>query len=263
MKDKDIQRFFKRVDKYSDYPCWRWEGAESSRRCNFWYNQKTIRPRKFSFLLHKGIEPTDYLHSSCGNFWCVNPDHIVEGYDKEKTPTLTNRSKRSHLSLLGKRFGRLVVTEQMPGRYYRNLIWKCQCDCGEVITAPTSKLTCGTKKSCGCLSRETGRISGLKRYKGGPDMKKHKFSSYRRSARERGLSFELSFNQFIDLIERECRYCKNPPLNGVDRFDNLIGYTQENCVPCCSKCNYAKRDMDFNDFKEWVKRLHENLIQET
>lgn len=34
-----------------------------------------------------------------------------------------------------------------------------------------------------------------------------------------------------------------------------------NIVPCCSKCNYAKRDMSYNEFIEWARKLNEGIIE--
>ena len=44
-------------------------------------------------------------------------------------------------------------------------------------------------------------------------------------------------------------------INGIDRIDNNIGYTKENSVPCCEICNKAKRDMSYNDFINYLKRI--------
>ena len=38
-------------------------------------------------------------------------------------------------------------------------LWKCQCDCGNIIELPISALTSGNTKSCGC-----NRSIGLKKY---------------------------------------------------------------------------------------------------
>jgi 5-methylcytosine-specific restriction endonuclease McrA len=31
-------------------------------------------------------------------------------------------------------------------------------------------------------------------------------------------------------------------VQGIDRVDNSIGYTPDNCVPCCTQCNRIKLD---------------------
>ena len=41
-----------------------------------------------------------------------------------------------------------------------------------------------------------------------------------------------------------CSYCDNK-INelGIDRIDNKMGYTLNNVVPCCSRCNFMKHIM--------------------
>lgn len=58
---------------------------------------------------------------------------------------------------MGKRFGRLTVIRQVERKPSDNKArrWLCVCDCGNEITAITSRLKNGHVRSCGCLSRET------------------------------------------------------------------------------------------------------------
>jgi len=52
------------------------------------------------------------------------------------------------VDLEGKRFGKLVVTEYIGGKYYK---WKCICDCGNEKIVSQNNLKSGNSKSCGCL----------------------------------------------------------------------------------------------------------------
>lgn len=78
---------------------------------------------------------------------------------------------------------------------------------------------------------------------------------YVRNARQKGIAFELTVEQVRELSQSNCHYCGQPPsniikpgarnpypwvYNGIDRMDNSAGYIPENCVPCCSRCNYMK-----------------------
>ena len=56
--------------------------------------------------------------------------------------------------LTGLRFGRLQVVG-ISNTEYNHVTWKCACDCGNTIEAPTSYLVSGDTKSCGCLKSET------------------------------------------------------------------------------------------------------------
>lgn len=60
--------------------------------------------------------------------------------------------------LIGKRFDRLTVIEKTDKRKNKSVIWKCKCDCGNFIEAPTHSLVTKHLRSCGCLFQETHRI---------------------------------------------------------------------------------------------------------
>jgi hypothetical protein len=50
--------------------------------------------------------------------------------------------------------------------------------------------------------------------------------------------------------------------NGIDRLDSSRGYEMGNVVPCCKQCNWAKNDIPYDEFLDWIKRVHRNLIEE-
>ena len=60
--------------------------------------------------------------------------------------------------MVGQRFGKLVVLEKTEERINNSVVWKCQCDCGNIKNVPTHLLTSGHTQSCGCLVRETHGI---------------------------------------------------------------------------------------------------------
>ena len=79
----------------------------------------------------------------------------------------------------------------------------------------------------------------------------NKFRCDKRNAKKRGYSWWLSIDDVSFYYTQPCQYCGDEPngkLNGIDRQDNSIGYTIENCVPCCQTCNFAKRRMPREEF---------------
>jgi len=181
--------------------------------------------------------------------------------------------------LLGKRFGKLTVVEFITIRKRRgktnketNLrCWKCRCDCGKTISTAGYFLRNGQTVSCGCYNsgeKNKRRISPA-------DSKSRKgvYSSYKWSALKRGFVFELGFDDFIALTQMECFYCGDPPrqikkssngcgidfiYNGVDRLDSRFGYTPQNVVPCCGKCNFAKGKSTKNEFLNLCHKISKN-----
>jgi hypothetical protein len=73
----------------------------------------------------------------------------------------------------------------------------------------------------------------------------------RKADRKRGLENTLSKEQVSNLISQACSYCGETSLKmTLDRKDNSLGHTEENCVPCCLRCNFIRRDMPY---EAWVK----------
>ena len=73
--------------------------------------------------------------------------------------------------------------------------------------------------------------------------KERYYKSYINCAIKRDYEFKLNFEEFCNLVEQKCFYCHHHVLtetNGIDRVDNSKGYTRENTVSCCEKCNRIK-----------------------
>jgi hypothetical protein len=190
---------------------------------------------------------------------------------------------------IGERFGRLVVIEFAHMKNHKAW-WLCQCDCGNTTTTSGVYLTGKTHKtrSCGCLLKEEERKNGkscgrnnllkyieTKRKPKGESSRNHLYYLYKYKSHNRGLSFDLSIEEFSFLTKGNCYYCglepqqikmqKSSPYvyNGIDRVDNSKGYSKDNCVSCCKYCNSAKSTMTQNDFFSWVSRVyHHSLEQE-
>lgn len=74
--------------------------------------------------------------------------HISEGLKNSKNKATIHKSS---LHLQGERFGLLTVLEETDVRKGQNVVWKCQCDCGNITYTITNSLTKGDTKSCGCI----------------------------------------------------------------------------------------------------------------
>lgn len=85
----------------------------------------------------------------CGKIKTILRDSLIGG-KTHSCGCMKNFLNQSHLE--GQRFGHLLVIEDTGKRKDENVIWKCQCDCGNVIEVRTNCLTSGRQKSCGCIS---------------------------------------------------------------------------------------------------------------
>ena len=75
------------------------------------------------------------------------------------------------LALNGQRFGRLTVLERCGTTKWGSCIWKCKCDCGNIVEVPGINLRDGRTNSCGCLRKEMMRdkhmVHGKSRHRNG------------------------------------------------------------------------------------------------
>lgn len=188
-----------------------------------------------------------------------------------------NTSKR--LDLSGAKFNNLLAIQYEYSKN-KHSFWSFLCDCGNTVTKEARYVKNGRIKSCGCLRYKTSSIIGKKYGKltkeEGYSTKRYLYNLYRKGARRRNYTYELSFQETIDLTSQNCYYCGIAPYkiidrddyfgsytyNGIDRIDNSKGYSVENCVPCCFVCNRAKGIMTQEQFKEWVDSLYNHYIKE-
>jgi hypothetical protein len=173
---------------------------------------------------------------------------------------------RKRFELKGKRFGKLTVLSfHHIGSPVKHSHWLVRCDCGKELVCAGHNLVRGGSSSCGCghkgcYSKKGTALRGV-------------FRSYTNQAKNRGLSFSLSINEFKNLTSSSCYYCGALPsnerkargnesyfYNGLDRKDNNIGYEIENCLPCCFFCNSAKRNISYEDFLKWIQTVYSTLI---
>lgn len=92
------------------------------------------------------------------------------------------------------------------------------------------------------------------------DTKKASISVYKNSAYKRGLDFMLLEDDFMEIKSKNCYICDKPTTdkhqNGIDRYNNSIGYTKENSRACCSSCNYMKKDHTYEFMMEKLKQIY-------
>jgi hypothetical protein len=87
----------------------------------------------------------------------------------------------------------------------------------------------------------------------------NQYRSYVKGAARRNYAFELSMEEFIELIFSPCYYCgetgdvHKSHRNGVDRVDNSKGYVKGNVVSCCWNCNLLKKSVSVNIARKIVE----------
>lgn len=227
------------------------------------YNFNDLTGKKFGRLIVlKRVENNEYGGSrwlctcKCGNETTVSGCSLSGGGTRSCGCFSIERKKELRASdLTGKKFGKLTAIKRVRGY---GVLWLCKCDCGNEAVAQGSGLRGGNNRSCGCIHTLPE----------GEGAFRNMFHTYKQNAEKLGRKFELTTEQFKDLINKPCYYCgKKPELranngnhnggikcNGIDRRDNDRDYEIDNCVPCCSYCNWSKGQKTEAEFAEFNRR---------
>lgn len=84
------------------------------------------------------------------------------------------------------------------------------------------------------------------------------YKNYIRDANMKNLKFDLSFDDFIEIVKQVCYYCgklQEKGLNGIDKMDCNGGYVKENCASCCEMCNIMKGTLSVNVFLKRIEHI--------
>jgi hypothetical protein len=124
-------------------------------------------------------------------------------------------------------------------------------ECGVGFVSSSSGKYCSLK--CHNLARKKNP-KYLTWLKNGAHSLAGRFNTSKFTAKQRGIEWLLSKEQYATLLSNKCFYCKKPTSVkrgcGLDRKDNNQPYTVDNVVACCHRCNSVKND--FFSFEEML-----------
>jgi hypothetical protein len=177
------------------------------------------------------------------------------------------RKQRTIDKLIGNVINIYKVLEYSHTKNKSNF-YKCEClKCGEISVVKSILLNknqnCNHCKKTGKESTKENQI-------------KYRYDGYVYGAKKRNLSFNLTYDDFKEIVFQKCFYCGDDPkpkvylnciikktinINGVDRVDSEIGYEKNNCIPSCETCNRMKMALKQNLFLEQVNKIYQNLLK--
>ena len=191
-----------------------------------------------------------------------------------KHPEIKVGDKFHHLEVISPPF-----YETYPsGRKRKKVLCKCICGTEKIFLYDSfvCKNELDRAKSCGCNHIYRNNFNAQKKRK--PEsVYRYIYEQYQSGAKIRNIDFNLSKEQHLEIIKQNCHYCgsepelKQPhrgkekyvgvpvPYNGIDRIDSNVGYEIDNCVSCCTRCNYMKSDMDVSLFTEHILKIANHL----
>ena len=220
------------------------------------------------------IKPTDSRYRGsviwecvcdCGNTCRWSAKELKEETDSRSCGCTNPWGK----DLKGQVFGKLEVLE-MTGERQRHgkgqggsVVWKCKCHgCGNVVNLSSRTLLINDATTCGCRGLQPGEAAF-----------NQVFGSYKKHARNKNVSWDLTKEEARKLFEGNCHYCGVEPsnrptynhngtfvYNGLDAVDNLGGYNIDNVVSCCRKCNEVKKAMTLTEFENYICRVYHHYF---
>jgi hypothetical protein len=164
-------------------------------------------------------------------------------------------------SLIGMRFGKLVVSDYIRGRGV-----VCRCDCGKIVIKEANSLTrpISGHKSCGCLIRRSG--AECPSWSGYGLLSKKHFRSIVYGAKKRNIKFEITIEYIWQLYEHQNGLCaiSGVPISfgarssdknsaSLDRIDSSLGYVEGNVQWVHKKINFMKGKDSDDEFIEWCR----------
>ncbi len=191
----------------------------------------------------------------------------TEGCDgKTYSPRQDRCARCRSAEFVGNRYGGIEIV-----RIGNQASLVARCDCGnEFQVLDRSQLEKGKLTSCGCRKH----MNEIRKRSGIATTMTHVFTQAKKSAKDRGIEWLLTKEQWSEIVASECTYCGNPAgnetqgrsrgdgtrqetfyYNGVDRYDSNGPYSIDNSVPCCKTCNWMKRDLSAEEFVEHIKRI--------
>ena len=115
MTEKDIARFWQKVDRRSEKECWEWTASCVTAGYGYFsYRLKPEGAHRFSYLLHHGEIPKGmFVCHSCDNPKCVNPSHLFLGTNLDNVKDMVR--KRIH------RFGERSSRSKIPNKEIKKI----------------------------------------------------------------------------------------------------------------------------------------------
>lgn len=217
-----------------------------------------------------GSEKVAYkCRCECGNECVVTYSHLTSGHTVSCGCNQSeNVRKYLFKDLTGKRYGRLVVLNELKNVSKNNTTWLCKCDCGKLCSATTRSLNSGNKQSCGCLvSAAEDDFTNILQEHNISYIKQFKFDECKDKQR---LPFDFAIfhnNELKMLVElngeqhyRPYTFCGESKEKKIKNFENRIKKDKIK-IDFCDKNNIPLLIISYKDFnKKW--ELFEEFIKE-
>lgn len=207
---------------------------------------------------------------------------------------------RQYQDFTGQQIGFLKIIKRLEDNLIKpndKIRWEAQCICSTIVNVSSRQLRRAPNRSCGCqwrihapLAKRDPKHTNINNLYSNY-VKEADGTRIRKNNRKRLIGWALTKEQFCILIFGNCHYCGIEPnrehnvfkrtrykkarskeaqkrhedgkifVHGIDRIDPTRGYSIDNCVSCCTDCNYGKHTKTTEEFLTWINRVHKHQNQ--
>ena len=154
--------------------------------------------------------------------------------------------------LTNKRFGQLTVIKKSKSRN-NQIVWLCECDCGNEIEVTTNHLTTGNTQSCGCLvSKSENQIANYLKSKQINYIQQFTFLDLL-GKNNTPLRFDFAIinnNKILYLIEYQ----------GIQHYQNVYGLTEENWQYSLERDNMKRNYCKIHNIPLYEIKYNDNIL---
>lgn len=165
------------------------------------------------------------------------------------------------LDLTDWKFGKLIVKQVCSYKSKNNIMWLCQCECGNNLRCRSSILRKGLQKSCyDCLNINPESKTQINK------IASWAWSRIKAHARERGISINVTLDYIVNLFNKQNGKCalSGIPISiprlktknkyrtaSLDRIDSTKGYEEGNLQWVHKNINQMKNKHTDKEFIEF------------
>ena len=160
--------------------------------------------------------------------------------------------------LTGQKFGKLIALEPTDQKRNKSVVWKCRCECGNIVYATSRNLQIGDIKSCGCtnfvikdlIGKQFGNLTVIK--DSGKRKSGNVFWECKCSCGNIDLVLGYSLTNGVYTMCKQCRHPKKIKVK-KEKIDRTCKYALFDDYGICTTYNGVNYLFDIEDYEKIKK----------